>query len=141
MEYNHDLPDAILCDIDGTLAFHEERSPFEYEKLHTDTLIQPVYNVLQSLSTDCEVIIMSGRPNENREATEKWLKDNNVHYDALFMRKTDDDRNDSIIKQELFDENIRGKWNIRTVLDDRDRVVHMWRSLGLTCLQVNDGDF
>ena len=26
-------------------------------------------------------------------------------------------------------------------LDDRDRVVKMWRKLGLTCLQVNEGNF
>ena len=27
------------------------------------------------------------------------------------------------------------------VLDDRSQVVKMWRELGLTCLQVADGNF
>ena len=34
-----------------------------------------------------------------------------------------------------------GNYNVKFVLDDRNRVVEMWRSLGLTCLQVADGDF
>ena len=33
------------------------------------------------------------------------------------------------------------KYSASIVLDDRKQVVDMWRSLGLTCLQVADGDF
>ena len=57
------------------------------------------------------------------------------------MRKTGDFRKDSIVKKELFDENVRGKYNIEFVLDDRNQVVEMWRSIGLVCLQVADGNF
>ena len=31
--------------------------------------------------------------------------------------------------------------NVLCVFDDRVRLVEMWRKNGLTCLQVNDGDF
>ena len=27
------------------------------------------------------------------------------------------------------------------IFDDRNKVVEMWRRLGITCLQVDDGDF
>jgi hypothetical protein len=57
------------------------------------------------------------------------------------MRQTDDNRKDSIIKEEIYDAHIRGKYNVLFVLDDRDQVVQMWRSLGLTVLQCNEGDF
>lgn len=50
-------------------------------------------------------------------------------------------RKDSIAKHELFDEHIRDRYRIAFVLDDRDQVVKMWRSLGLTVFQVADGTF
>ena len=59
----------------------------------------------------------------------------------LFMRASGDTRKDEIVKLELFDAHVRGKYDVRLVLDDRDRVVRMWRSIGLTCLQVADGEF
>jgi len=43
--------------------------------------------------------------------------------------------------KEIFDNHIAPKYNISYVLDDRDRVVDMWRSLGLTCFQVDWGNF
>jgi hypothetical protein len=58
------------------------------------------------------------------------------------MRAEKDNRKDSIIKRELFDKHIRDKYHVDFVLDDRDQVVRMWRrELGLTCLQVNYGNF
>jgi hypothetical protein len=59
----------------------------------------------------------------------------------LFMRKTSDSRKDTIIKKEIFFDNINGLYNVRFVLDDRNSVVANWRSMGLTCLQVAEGDF
>ena len=31
--------------------------------------------------------------------------------------------------------------NVLGVFEDRDRVVKMWRDLGITCFQVAEGDF
>ena len=45
------------------------------------------------------------------------------------------------IKREIFENYIRDYYNIQFVLDDRNQVVEMWRSLGLKCLQVQEGDF
>ncbi len=52
-----------------------------------------------------------------------------------------DMRKDAIIKGELFDKYVRGKFNVLFVLDDRNSVCDFWRSIGLTCFQVNYGDF
>ena len=59
----------------------------------------------------------------------------------LHMRKTGDSRKDCIVKKEIFDAEIKDKYYIEFILDDRDQVVKMWRSMGLTCLQVADGNF
>jgi hypothetical protein len=58
------------------------------------------------------------------------------------MRKAKDYRKDAIIKREIFDREISGKYRIEFVLDDRDQVVDMWRKdLKLNCFQVNYGNF
>lgn len=57
------------------------------------------------------------------------------------MRPEGDIRKDSIVKREIFENYIRDYYNIQFVLDDRNQVVEMWRSLGLKCLQVQEGDF
>ena len=57
------------------------------------------------------------------------------------MRKTGDNRKDAIVKREIYETHIKDKYQVDYVLYDRNQVVEMWRSLGLTCLQVADGDF
>jgi hypothetical protein len=70
------------------------------------------------------------------------LKGFDIPYHALFMRSTGDIRKDSVVKKELFEANVKGKYFINFVLDDRDQVIDLWRlELGLPCLQVNYGDF
>jgi hypothetical protein len=57
------------------------------------------------------------------------------------MRKYGDFRQDSIVKQEIYEQLIAPDYDILCVLDDRQQVVDMWREIGLTCLQVAPGDF
>ena len=57
------------------------------------------------------------------------------------MRQDDDYRFDEIIKEEIYTNNIKDNFKVLFVLDDRTKVVNMWRKIGLTCLQVDNGDF
>jgi hypothetical protein len=133
---------AILCDIDGTLALHANRGPYDLEKCETDVLNSPVARVLELCrKADDYVILLSGRQSEYREHTERWLAKHGVIYDELWMRATGDRRGDDIVKAELFDEHVRYRFNIRFVLDDRDRVIALWRRLGLPTWQVAYGNF
>jgi predicted kinase len=133
---------CVVFDIDGTLAEHVARSPYDYSRVHTDALIQHIANLNQLYWDEgYEIIIMSGRPDSCRTETEKWLKDHSVKYTALFMRDKDDKRNDADVKQDLFDEHVRDNYWVHAWFDDRDRVVRRMRKLGLNVLQVADGDF
>lgn len=136
------LPKAVLCDIDGTLARHVSRGPYEIEKCETDLLDEEVARIL-ALADRAEdyVLLLSGRQSEFREHTERWLKANGVVYDELWMRAEGDRRSDDVVKAELFDAYVRGQYNVRFVLDDRDRVVALWRRMGLRCWQVAYGNF
>ena len=84
---------------------------------------------------------MTGRDGIALDKTKKWLDDVGVVYDNIFIRAVNDSRKDSVIKREIYEKEIKGKYNIIAIFDDRNQVVEMWRSLGLTVLQCNYGDF
>lgn len=136
------LPPAVMCDIDGTLALHVSRGPYEMERCEEDALNHPVRRTLENhLNQGDRIILLSGRQEEVRPHTERWLAAQGVIYDELWMRAVGDRRGDDIVKGELFDAHVRGRFNVRMVLDDRDRVVALWRRIGLPCWQVNYGNF
>ncbi|MBL0913778.1 MAG: AAA family ATPase [Bacteroidia bacterium] len=142
-EQDPTLPPALVCDLDGTLAILCARSPYEALKCESDDLNAPVAEILRTYKAKGEhIILLSGREDNSREATERWLKKHDIPYDALYMRTTKDHRKDSVIKKELYEAHILGRYFVRFVLDDRNQVVDLWRlELGLPCLQVNYGDF
>lgn len=134
------LPPAVICDLDGTLALLNGRNPYDAARCERDLLNPAVASILAAL-TGVEVLLVSGREDRHRPQTERWLKRHEIRYAELHMRKTRDHRKDTVVKREIFEREIRERFNIQFVLDDRDQVVEMWRSLGLTCLQVAEGDF
>lgn len=144
-----DKPEAILCDIDGTLAHIVDRSPYDWGRVGEDSLDSVIADILRVYSLRnpqddnyTRIILMSGRDAICRPQTESWLRKNNVKYDELYMRSVNDKRKDTVIKKELFNNHIKDNYNIKYVLDDRESVVRMWREdLGLKCLQVEYGDF
>jgi len=138
------LMDAIICDLDGTLALNNgHRGHYEYDTCDQDDLNWPIWKIVRTFhdAHQWQIIYLSGREELGRESTEKFLKKFDCPPGPLFMRTSGDHRKDRIVKLELFDANVRGKYNVRFVLDDRNQVVSMWRELGLTCLQVADGNF
>jgi predicted kinase len=137
------LERAIIVDIDGTVAKMDGRGAFDWDRVGEDKPNSPIIDIVQRFATTHTIIFMSGRDSVCREQTLVWLKDNvRLTHFHLFMRPEGDNRKDSIVKRELFDTNVRDKFHIDFVLDDRNQVVDMWRNdLGLMCLQVDWGDF
>lgn len=138
--FNAGLPFAIICDLDGTLALFGDKNPYERDFIN-DTVNTPVHELLIQHKRKYKIVLVSGRKDTFRKETEEWLEKYGIEYDHLFMRKGDDTRKDFVIKREIFEKEIRDKFNIWMVLDDRNQVVELWRSLGLTCLQVAEGNF
>jgi len=134
---------AIICDIDGTLAHMVDRGPFDWKKVSTDRVDEVIRGLVYSARFHCghTIILLSGRNECSRALTEEWLSNKYIAYHHLFMRKDGDNRNDAVVKKEIYEREIKGRYEIEYVLDDRNRVVDMWRSIGLKCLQVAPGDF
>lgn len=142
-EPSEGLPWVILCDIDGTVAQCGDRDIYDGSKVHLDSLILDVADVVWSFADNAgfPVIFMTGRSEEHREATELWLKRHYLDHTALYMRPAGDKRRDDVVKHELFNMHIRGRFNVAAVFDDRNQVVQMWRAIGLRVFQVADGNF
>ncbi|HEX8531655.1 MAG TPA: 5'-hydroxyl kinase, partial [Cytophagales bacterium] len=147
LQQDDTLPKVILVDIDGTIAERGQRSPFDWERVHLDTPKGHVVQLVKGLHrAGYGVIFLSGRDEVCRETTKAWIAQHFAWQEPddylLLMRGHRDQRKDSIIKRELFDGHVRDKFYVEAVIDDRNQVVDMWRrELGLTCLQVDYGDF
>ena len=144
LPYKDNLPECIIVDIDWTLAFMDwKRSPYDYSKVDGDRFNDMLYKLITRLNPCVEVFIVSWRSEDCRKETEEWLAKNNILYDAswLYMRKSGDNRCDTIIKEEIYREYIENKFNVLAIFEDRNRVVKMWRDLWLPCFQVFDWDF
>jgi len=140
--YNDQLPDAIIVDIDGTLAHNTTgRGFYDWDRVDEDTIDEDVLNLVYKYQKNHTVIVLSGRDIRCRKITESWLLGNNVPYDQLFMRPLGNTEPDEKIKKEIYNELIKGKYNVSVVIDDRNKVVKMWRDLGLKVFQVADGNF
>lgn len=143
------LPGVYIVDIDGTMTTGpKDRSPYDWSKVGQDDPRWPVVELVERIMMQhpsSRIIFLSGRDGSCYDITEEWLRrlfaDEFDGQWSLIMRKEGDNRKDSVVKRELFDQHIRNQYNVRLVLDDRDQVVKMWRSLGLTCLQVDYGNF
>ena len=135
--------EAIIVDVDGTLAhITNGRNPYDASRALEDELDDAV-GVITAMAyqNGYKVVILTGRSAEHRIITEDWLELTGIKYDEIYTRASKDSRPDEIVKEELYHENIEPKYKVKFVLDDRDKVVKMWRSLGLKCLQVQEGTF
>lgn len=142
------LPKAIIVDIDGTIAEKGDRSPYDWAKVGEDKPKTHIIQIVECLRRGGHrIIFLSGRDEVCREQTQDWLRQHiNLsiipNWVELYMRPKDDMRKDSIIKKELFEKHIKDKYYVVAVLDDRQQVVDVWRKeIGLTCLQVDYGNF
>jgi hydroxymethylpyrimidine pyrophosphatase-like HAD family hydrolase len=139
---------TVVVDIDGTLAdITHRRHHIEgrrkkwgkfFKEMDRDLPIPEVAAKVRALSRDHTIILVTGRPDDYREVTEQWLKQHKIPYQQLYMRKAGDFRPDDIVKQEILDRHL-DKEEIKLVIEDRPRVIRMWRRNGLEVEDAGDG--
>lgn len=144
----------LVCfDIDGTLANIEHRLDYVRSKpknwkafdagIPNDKVNLPVAEVFDTLVMGGHTVILaSGRNERSRIATQDWLRKNSFSsYDKLYMRKADDFRCDSIVKDEIIDEIIQDYGQKPDMwFDDRPRVVKAVRARGIFVFDVYQGE-
>lgn len=150
-EYVPDLskPKAVIFDLDGTLANNNHRNAFEYWKLDKDSPVEFVVNLAKMYSkAGYDIVCVSGRnagdASDHRKfhrMTKQWLDNHNIPWDKLHMREWNDRRKDDVTKEEIFWEKIANEYNVECAFDDRDRVIELWRRIGVNAAQVQFGEF
>ncbi|MFG1775632.1 AAA family ATPase [Micromonospora sp. NPDC049048] len=136
-------PEIVLVDIDGTVALNVSRSPYDMTRVAEDEPNPAVIAAVRAMhAAGYGVVFCSGRDATARAATEAWLARHvRVPYLGLHLRAVGDSRKDSVVKREIYEREIAGRYRVVGVFDDRQQVVRMWRALGLTVFQVAEGDF
>lgn len=143
---------CYIVDVDNTIADTGHRIHYitnghkDWDKWHStahnDEPINEIVGILDMANhAGIKIVLCTGRDEKCRQDTIDWLNKHEIPYDALYMRKLNDRRDDDIIKFELLEKIYEDGYEPILVLEDRSRVVRMWRSAGLRCLQVAEGDF
>ena len=144
---------AVIFDLDGTLAEIEHRVPYVRqgppdwknfcERIPDDVLNDWCFELAGAMADrGYKIIIVTGRGERYNDLTREWLQKHNVVYDHIFSRKSKDRRNDSEVKKEIYERDIKDHFDVLFVVDDRASVVKMWRDeLHLVTLQCDWGNF
>ena len=132
---------------------------FAAENIQLDEPNLPVIKMAQMFKADgFKIVIFSGRNDRGFVATKHWLTIHDVPHDLLVLRPDKFKANswpiadgnkatpdmrfmpDEILKKAMLDTFVDID-DVFLVVDDRDKVVKMWRDLGLNTFQVAPGDF
>jgi hypothetical protein len=143
-----------IFDLDGTIALMDHRrhiletdDPKKWDMFFdacvNDVPNIPVIFVMQELyRAGHKIAIWSGRSDRVKKQTVEWLKDRNIRYHELKMRRDGDYTPDDTLKMNWYISlDLEQKEHVAAVFDDRDKVVAMWRRIGVPCFQVAEGDF
>ena len=156
MNRKGNMDKKVIFDLDGTLADITQRRAlsqktngkmdwdifFDPKNIDLDQPNIPVIKTLQLfIDNGFKIVIFSGRADKTFNATTNWLMNNQVMWHLLKMRPEDKHFwPDNKLKQHWLD-TVIDKDDVFAVFDDRQQVVDMWRSNGLTTFQVADGNF
>ena len=146
---------TVIFDLDGTLALVDKRREIAKKpngKIDFDIFYDPQYIELDEPNSSVielakmykrngyEIVIVSGRSDRTKEATERWLEKYGILYDRMIMRKRKNFTPDNELKERWLEKYL-DRDDIRVVVDDRQRVVDMWRRNGLDVFQVANRNF
>ncbi len=105
---------TVIFDLDGTLALVDKRREIALKpngKINFDIFYDPQYIELDEPNSfvielakmykrdGYEIVIVSGRSDRTKEATEQWLEKYGILYDRMIMRKQKNFTPDNELKE------------------------------------------
>lgn len=141
----------VIVDLDGTLADVEHRRHLvtgkrrNFKAFHeacvSDTPNAWCVALIEAVrAAGHEVLLVSGRSQAVEKETLEWLskvfKDDLRNIKLVLLAPHGTNRPDTELKREWLRE--FGKEKVLFVVEDRARVVRMWRDEGVVCLQCDD---
>ena len=155
---------AVIFDIDGVLAEKSpERDYKEYNKVGLDTPVFEIFQLLEMyIKEDYEIFWITERKELCRKKTIYFLYTNMsetnsalvfkymLHHsiefrnfaikksisNSLFMRADNDHRKAVVLKKEIYDNHIKGKYDVVACFDDDPEICEMYKNEGLLVFEV-----
>lgn len=141
-----DLPMAVIFDLDGTLLDGRAARRLlsgptrDVDAYHAAVAEAPPLAAVLAVHKAVTrrgfaVVVLTSRMERNRVRSVRWLNDNAIDADALFMRADGDLRDDYAVKGDLY-QRIREHFNVVHALDDNPDVLRLWADLGVAATTV-----
>jgi hypothetical protein len=103
-----------------------------------DAPVQPLVDLAGWIADDVAVVLLTGRPEDHAPVIRRWLGEHGVTYDELLMRPAGDRRPDTVVKRERYRRDVAPRYEVRLAIDDRPKVIEMWREEGVYVLTAVD---
>ena len=125
---------AVIFDIDNTILYHTNRTPFDWSDLSGDTLIQGMDHLIDMFNFyDYYIIIMTGRPESVRSQTKEWLSKNGIVYDELIMKPEQFEKGFIFKQRELV--RLLENYDVKFAFDDDQKCANMYKENGVIIFQ------
>jgi len=102
-----------------------------------DAPIKEIVDLINSMEKAGHAVIgFTSRPEKWRKLTNEWLVKHEVKISELVMRRNDDFRKATEIKEDIVRSPIFSGYGISLVIDDRQDVCETINNMGVTTMQV-----
>lgn len=144
-----DKQDAVIFDVDGTLASTQWRDPMvrgplkDWKNYHAGmSKDSGIYSTIRAArrahARGEKVILLTLRPERYRPVIEKWMEEHQVPFDELYLRPEGDFRRGREVKRSIYKEQIKPRFNVRMAFDDFSEILSMWKEEKVPTTKVID---
>jgi phosphoglycolate phosphatase-like HAD superfamily hydrolase len=140
---------AVVFDMDGVLSDAAGRQHFLerpyrdweafFEACSDDPLIDEVARLLEVISADHRIVLLTARPIRVQRNTLAWLHRYELRWDLLVMRDFGDYGASSEFKRRSIGELRTYGFDLRLAFEDDRRNVHMFHQSGIPCIYIHSG--
>jgi hypothetical protein len=144
---------AIVCDVDGTVCdvrtirylVDGTLKTRDFAAFHDQSLGCPanlaVKRILElSGGLGFAILMITGRQERWSFLTALWMKEHNIHYDELYMRRNSDARPDAQVKAGIL-KSLSGRYSVSLAIDDNPSTVPVWINASIPTVTIgSEGD-
>lgn len=132
--YDENKKDIIVVDIDDTLVYPQERLPHQYWDYHNDQPNTGLIQVINRLSGDIDVYILTARSDKYLDDTIRQITPY-FEKEIRFILKPRESRQESYdFKGGILDQ-LNEKFNILVFIDDNQKNIQRAKSMGVNVLK------
>lgn len=138
--YDDDKEECIIVDIDRII--NDDITGGNSLNAITD-ISECVDNVVGVLipmlhSHGYTIAVISSRNRSDISGVERWFNANGISYDLLFSRDEKDERPLHKYKEEVYEKELKDKYNVKMVLTDNKAIGYMWMAKHLNTVRVGN---